>query len=104
VVEVGRENSDSAEAVPGVTDARTVSLDRFPIRTREGAATLSAWRLCVACNEGEGAIVQVDSSGGERLHRGEGVFLGWSEERLASAYEALRPASDESGMEIPQLG
>ena len=90
MLEVGRENTDSAEAVPGVTNARMLSLDRFPIRTREGTATLSAWRLC--------------ASASERCHRGEGVFLGWSEDRLAAAYDALRPASEEPGYDIPQLG
>ena len=104
MLEVGRENPDSAEAVPGVTNARMLTLDRFPIRTREGTATLSAWRLCVACEEGEGAIVRVDASASERFHRGEGVFLGWSEDRLAAAYDALRPASEEPGYDIPQLG
>jgi hypothetical protein len=98
------ESARSSEAVPGVTNARSPSLDRFPIRTREGAVTLSAWRLCVVCDEGEGAIVRVDASAEERFHRGEGVFLGWSQERLASAYNALRPVPDDSGFELQQMG
>jgi hypothetical protein len=104
VLEAGRENTDSSEAVPGATNARMLSLERFPIRTREGTATFSGWRLCVACEEGEGAIVRVDASASERFHRGEGVFLGWSEARLAAAYDLLRPASEESGFEVQQLG
>lgn len=104
MVEVGRENTDPADAVPGATNARMLSLERFPIRTREGTATFSGWRLCVACEEGEGAIVRVDASASERFHRGEGVFLGWSEDRLAAAYDLLRPVSVEPGFEIHQLG
>jgi hypothetical protein len=102
--EVARETADSPGAVPGLTNPRILSLDRFPIRTREGTATLSAWRLCVAGEEGEGAIVRVDASASERFHRGEGVFLGWPEDRLAAAYDLLRPVSEEPGFEIHQLG
>jgi len=104
VVEEASESGGSAESIAGVTNSRTLSLDRFPIRTREGAVTVSAWRLCVACDEGGGAIVRVDGSAGERFHRGEGAFLGWSEERLAAAYDALRPSSEGSGFETNQLG
>lgn len=96
--------ADVAHPVPGVTNARALSLDRFPIRTRESSVTLSAWRLCVACDEGDGAIVRLDAPSGEALHRGEGVFLGWSEQRLASAYNALRPVPEESGFELQQMG
>jgi hypothetical protein len=104
VPEIPGENAGSIEAVPGVTNPRTLALERFPIRTREGTATLSAWRLRIACDGGEGAIVRIEAPASERLHRGEGVFLGWSEDRLAAAYDRLRPASDGPGFEIPQLG
>jgi hypothetical protein len=104
VVENSRESADSAEPVPGVTNVRTLSLDRFPIRTRESAVTLSAWRLGVACDEGEGVIVRVDAPAGGRFHRGEGVFLGWSEELLSAAYDAFRPVPEESGFELQQMG
>ena len=104
MVEEAPKNAAPAGSVPGVTNARTPSLDRFPIRTRESAVTLSAWRLSVACDEGEGAIVRVDSSAEERFYRGEGIFLGWSEERLASAYEVLRPVPEEPTFETAQLG
>jgi hypothetical protein len=99
-----RENADSPGAVPGATNPRILSLDRFPIRTREATATLSAWRLAVACEEGEGAIVRVDASASERFHRGEGIFLGWPEDRLAAAYDLLRPVPAEPAFEIHQLG
>ena len=66
--------------------------------------TLSAWRLSVASDEGEGSIVRVDVSAGATFHRGEGIFLGWSEKRLASAYDALRPVPEESRFELQQMG
>ncbi len=104
MVEKPRETADVADPVPGVTNARALSLDRFLIRTRESAVTLSAWRLSVACDEGEGAIVRIDAPAGEVFHRGEGVFLGWPEQRLTSAYDALRPVPEESGFELQQMG
>jgi len=92
------------EPVSGVTSPRGLSLERFPIRTRESGATLSAWRLVVICEEGEGAIVGVEAAPEEQIYRGEGVFLGWSQDRLAAAYGALRPSSEEPDFEIQQLG
>ncbi len=102
----GRESASpgSPEPVSGLTDPRSVSLERAPIRTRESASTLSGWRLAVASREGEGAIFLVDGPGGVPVYRGEGVFLGWTQERLAAAYEALRPRPPEEGFELPQLG
>jgi hypothetical protein len=90
--------------VPGLTNARGLSLDRMPIRTRESGATLSGWRLSAGSDEGEGAIVLVESGAGEIRYRGEGVFLGWTAEQLRGAYEALRPRADESAFETLQLG
>ena len=92
------------EAVPGLTGARATALERIPTRSRESAVTRSSWRLSVASAEGEGAIVLVETSPSEAFFRGEGVFLGWSLDRLQAAYEALRPRSEESAMEMPQLG
>jgi hypothetical protein len=90
--------------VPGLTNARGLSLDRMPIRTREGDVTLSGWRLSAGSDQGEGAIVLVEGGAGEIRYRGEGVFLGWTAEQLRGAYEALRPRSDESAFETQQLG
>ena len=95
--------SRSPEPVPGLTNARSLALDRMPIRTRECGATLSGWRLSAGSDQGEGAIVLVEAGAGEAWYRGEGVFLGWTAENLRAAYEALRPQSEES-FEIHQLG
>jgi hypothetical protein len=90
--------------IPGLTDPRRLGLERFPIRTREGATTVSGWRLTVAAREGEGAITRVDLSSGGVIHRGEGVFLGWSEERLAAGYAALMPMDEPEPPPTLQLG
>ena len=92
------------ELVPGLTEPRALSLERFAIRTRGLAVTQSAWRLSVVCREGEGAIVFVEASPEETLYRGEGIFLGWPQERLEAAYRALTPESDERPLEMNQLG
>ena len=92
------------EAVPGLTDARATALERIPTRSRESAVTRSSWRLSISSAEGDGAIVLVETSASETFLRGEGVFLGWSPERLQAAYEALRPRNEAPAMEMPQLG
>ena len=92
------------EPVPGLTRARAASLERFPVRTRESSVTLSAWRLSVEFAEGPGAIVLAEVSPEEGVFRGEGIFLGWPQERLAQAYTALRPEADRDGFELQQLG
>ncbi|HEY1252295.1 MAG TPA: hypothetical protein VGH97_14015 [Thermoanaerobaculia bacterium] len=101
--EAGAE-AERLRASIGLTDPRALALERFPIRTREDGVTRSAWRLRIACAEGEGAIVWLDS-GAEQAHfRGEGVFLGWPRERLEAAYHALRPVDDSPAFELTQLG
>jgi hypothetical protein len=96
--------SGSAEIVSGLTHPRTLALERFLIRLRGGSATQSAWRLSVASDEGQGAIVLVELSGDERFYRAEGVFLGWPQERMEAAYRALLPKPEEDGFELHQLG
>lgn len=96
-------DTSPAPSVPGLTNPRGFGLQRFPIRLRESGSTLSAWRLEVACDEGVGALLCIDATG-EALYRGEGVFLGWDQERLALAYRALQPRSDEPPLELLQLG
>ncbi|HEY3204122.1 MAG TPA: hypothetical protein VGL03_10720 [Thermoanaerobaculia bacterium] len=91
-------------AVPGLTNPRCLELGRASIRTREGSFTQSAWRLRVGCEEGEGMITLVEVSSAGALYRGDGVFLGWSQERLEAAYRALSPEDDEPGFEPSQLG
>jgi hypothetical protein len=92
------------EPIPGLTGARRLALERFPVRTREGATTVSGWRLSVASNEGQGAITRIDLSSGAVIHRGEGIFLGWPEERLAAGYAALMPMDEPESPPPLQLG
>jgi hypothetical protein len=92
------------EIVPGLKDPRARGLERIPIRTREASMTLSAWRLGVVSEEGSGAIVAVEAASGETLYRGEGIFLGWTQDRLIAAYRALLPAPEVSAPDSPQLG
>ena len=96
--------SGPAELVPGVTNPRTLGLERFLIRLRGGTATQSAWRLSVSSGEGRGAIIFVEISPEEKFYRGEGFFLGWPQERLAAAYRSLLPKPEKDGFELHQLG
>ena len=92
------------EGVPGLTNPRVLALDRFLIRLRDGSATQSAWRLSVESDEGQGAIILVETSPAETFYRGEGVFLGWPQDRLGSAYRALLPKPEADGFNMQQLG
>ncbi|HEX4439537.1 MAG TPA: hypothetical protein VH854_05665 [Thermoanaerobaculia bacterium] len=104
-VSAATEKPASGPLVPGLTDPRRVALERHPIRTREGRSTLSGWRMAIASTEGEGTITRVDlPSVDGALHRGEGLFLGWPEERLAAAYAALLPMDEPPSPTLPQLG
>ncbi len=94
----------SPELVPGLTDPKALSLERSLIRTRGALATQSAWRLVVSSGEGQGAIILVEAFQGETFYRGDGVFLGWPQERLEAAYRALRPQPSEEPFETSQLG
>lgn len=66
--------------------------------------TQSAWRISVSCGEGDGAILFIEIGPDEAFYRGEGVFLGWSQEQMGAAYRLLLPKSEEPPFEIPQLG
>jgi hypothetical protein len=92
-----------AAAVEGLTNPRSLGLERFPIRARQMSATLSAWRLTIASEQGEGTITLVEASS-EVFYRGDGIFLGWSQDRLLSAYEALAPKDETAPLETQQLG
>jgi hypothetical protein len=89
--------------VAGLTNPQGLALERFLIRTRGSSATRSAWRLSATCGEGPGAIIFVETSSQETFYRGEGVFLGWPQDRLEAAYQALLPKTEES-FETQQLG
>ena len=101
-METADQTNDSPLA--GLTEPRAISLERFLIRTRGGSATQSAWRLSVVSGEGHGAIVSVEASPEEKFFRGEGIFLGWAQDRMGAAYRALLPKSEEPVFETPQLG
>ncbi len=81
-------------------------VERIAVRARDARHTFSAWALKVEAAEGPGTIVRVEPSPGETYWRGDGVFLGWTVERLAAAWEALRAAEPEpeAGPDLPQLG
>jgi hypothetical protein len=80
------------------------SLERIHVRSRLSNITRSAWRLETASPNGTGVITLVEISASELHYRGEGTFLGWSQEELAFAYRELIPKSSDSGPETPQLG
>lgn len=94
----------AAAVVEGLTNPRSLGLERSPIRSRESGSTQSGWRLAVASDEGEGSITLFEAVPGCALYRGEGVFLGWPQDRLASAYAALAPKDEAAPLETQQLG
>ena len=79
-------------------------LERVNVRSRGSQVTRSAWRLEASSPAGSGSIVLLELSAEESFYRGDGIFLGWSQDRLAGAYQALAPKSDEPEPELPQLG
>ena len=78
-------------------------LERVAIRTREATVTRSAWRLRIADGRGSGAILRVDADG-ESIYRGEGAFLGWTQDRLAAEYGRLLPKGDTPEPDPGQYG
>jgi len=92
------------DVVAGLRDPQAQGLERVPVRTREASVTLSGWRLSVLAEQGSGAIVMIETGSEEPRFRGDGIFLGWSQIRLAEAYHALLPAPEESASDSPQLG
>lgn len=91
-------------AVAGLTNPRGLGLSRVPVRARELSMTVSAWRLSLVSDEGEGTITLVELTREQLLYRGDGVCLGWTQERLARASEALTPKDETAEPEAPQLG
>src|SRR5215471_7022225 len=90
----------------GLTGIAVRPLERVPVRRRESGVTTSAWRLDVTCQQGQGGIVFVDGPPPGPHYRGEGIFLGWPQERLAEAYKTLNAmiADSDSSFELSQLG
>jgi len=67
---------------------------------REGEAILSAWQMVIDSPQGAGTITLLDSG----FFRGDGAFLGWSQEQLAKLYQSLNVPPDEPAFELQQLG
>ncbi len=87
----------------GLTQPTVRPLERVAIRLRESSVTLSAWRMAVSAPEGAGTLVRVETSGGT-LFRGEGWFLGWTQEAMSGAWTELLPPPEADTPELPQLG
>ena len=94
----------ASDPLGGLTNARCVSLERVPIRTRESVTTRSAWKLNAETDRGEGTISLIEISPTVSLYRGEGVFLGWTSDALQAAYRSLLPKNEGGDLEFNQLG
>lgn len=79
------------------------SLERASIRTRESGVTHAAWRMQIDSDAGNGTITLVDA-GGVPIYRGDGLFLGWSQEQLGETYQRLLAPDTEPPFEVMQLG
>jgi hypothetical protein len=88
----------------GLTAIVAAPLERVPVRRRESDVTSSAWRLKVESDQGAGSIVLIEISADRSCFRGDGIFLGWSEARMAEAYADLTRSSGGSDLELLQLG
>ncbi len=90
----------------GFTAIVVQPIARSPVRRREDGHTLAAWRLEMSCDQGRGGIVQLDIGAGDLRYRGDGVFLGWPQDRLAEAYlELTKPdGSSSDDVQFIQLG
>ena len=91
----------------GLTAIAAGPLERVLVRQRENAVTTAAWRLDLTCDQGTGGIVRIETAAGDTFFRGDGLLLGWSQERLSEIYETLsRPTGggDGSDLEFMQLG
>jgi hypothetical protein len=92
------------DRLAGSLDLAAGELERIAIRTRESGLTLSAWRLGVSSGKSEGAIFLVETPGGGTLFRGDGICLGWSQERLEETYRRLLPDGGDAEPSVGQLG
>ena len=92
------------DPLEGLSDATGATLDRVAIRTRESGLTFSAWRLGVSWAQGEGVIFLVETPGGGTLYRGDGVCLGWPQQRLEAAYRLLLPGGSDPEPDAGQAG
>jgi len=93
-----------AKIIAGLNEVAVGPLERVPVRARDSQVTVSAWRVLVDSSSGSGSITLLELSSGETHYRGDGVFLGWTQGQLASAYRALNPAHSEPETQFLQLG
>ena len=89
--------------IEGLGEVRPSEPERVMLRMRGAAVTLAGWRIAVEAPRGTGSIVLAEQ-GPQKFYRGEGVFLGWPQERLEAAYRALLPPSESPGDDHLQLG
>jgi hypothetical protein len=90
--------------IEGLGEVSATEPARTPLRMRGAGVTTAGWHISVQGSRGNGTIV-VAEQGAQRFYRGEGVFLGWPQERLEAAYRALLPPTDDSsGGDHQQLG
>jgi hypothetical protein len=89
--------------IAGLTEPTVPPIERVAIRLRESSVTLAAWRLAASAAEGSGTLVRVETPGGA-LFRGEGWFLGWTQDAMSEAWAALLPTPPSDGPELAQLG
>jgi hypothetical protein len=99
--------SETSHDAFGLTGIAAGPIERVLVRQRESAVTTSAWRLDLTCDQGTGGIVRIETAGGDTFFRGDGLFLGWSQERLTEVYDALSRPTGGGGsddLELMQLG
>jgi hypothetical protein len=90
--------------IEGLGEVRASEPERVMLRMRGASVTVAGWRIAVEAPRGPGGIVLAEQ-GPQRFYRGEGVFLGWPQERLEAAYRGLLPPPSEGpGDDHLQLG
>ena len=89
--------------IEGVGEVRASEPVRVALRMRGTGVTVAGWQIVVEAPRGPGSIVLAEN-GAQKFYRGEGVFLGWTQERLEAAYRALLPPSQGPGDDHLQLG
>src|SRR5262249_41747988 len=97
-------SSRQAKIIEGLNQVEVGPMERVPVRARDSQVTVSAWRVVVDSSNGSGTITLLELSSGETYYRGDGVFLGWTQEQLASAYRELVPEQSEPVTAFLQLG
>ena len=72
------------------------SLERVALRLRESAFAQPAWRMTIVSEEGSGAITLVGAPAGD-FFRGEGIFLGYTQDQLRKMYDSLHAGAPRVG-------